>query len=190
MRPVLTPASRRPTPNSTANASQASRSRCESTRCALARPHRCELDVTGVAARLAPGAAVTHGHALQRPVSAHQNRVADPLRINRDDLLAKVESVKDLIRQAADLVQDAPCASSISREATVYGLRLCGSVGFAVTTVRWPGQKPCLWYRPRCLGLAAKVKSPACRTSQRSNASRTAGAAGFRCRGPRTWGGR
>ena len=37
------------------------------------------------------------------------------------------------------------------------------------TTVRDPGQKPLLWYRPRCFGLSAKVKRPAWRTPQRSN---------------------
>ena len=143
---MFTPATRRLIPDSAANASQRVEEPLEAHRGPLAGTYRSELDVARVTARLAPGAAVTHGHPLQRPVGAHQDGVTDSLLEHRDDLAAEVEPAEDPIRQPADLVEDGVAATlRILREERVRALRRQAPVSLAATTVRGPGQKPCFW---------------------------------------------
>ena len=110
--------------------------------CSVARSNGRELDVAGVASRLAPRAAVAHGHAVQGSLAPHEDRVADSLLVRRRDLPTEIEPSEHLIRQTADLVQDERCAVA-SVEKSACGLRACGPIALAATTVRDPGQKPC-----------------------------------------------
>ena len=69
--------------------------------CSLARANGRELHVAGTAARFAPRAAVAHGDAFQGPLAPHEDRVADPLLVRRDDLSTEVEPSLDVVSAAS-----------------------------------------------------------------------------------------
>ncbi len=113
---------------------------------ARARTNRRELDVARIASRFAPGPAVTDSHAVQFVVTGYHERVADPLRRGSDDFALEVETVEDGVRELANLVEQRGLAVSPSPSMRACMGRLAFSaIGFAATTVRLPGQKPCLW---------------------------------------------
>ncbi len=169
---MSTPTTRRLSPDAAANESQASRS--SSKRCgrAVARACRCELDVARVAACLATGATVADGDAVEARVAPQQDRVTESQLAHRGHLAAEVEAGEDLIRQPSRLLEERVAIPL----AVVRDERVRADWRHRPRLLRGddrqrPRPEAVLWYSPRCFGLSAKVKRPAWRTPQRSNAS-------------------